>query len=75
MCLDTEGTLRRVREELGPDAPADLRVARLTGGFRLGDAVYLSQADLFGRAKRGAPLGTRFVIPGGAAAPGRCVAP
>ncbi|MBQ9727736.1 MAG: transcription-repair coupling factor [Kiritimatiellae bacterium] len=68
VCLDTGGTLERVREELGADAPADLRVARLSGGFRMPGAVFLAQADLFGRAKRPGSLCTSFVVPGGAGA-------
>ena len=68
ICLDTEGTLEHVREELGPDAPADLRAARLSGGFRMPGAVFLSQSDLFGRSKRGGTLCTRFVLPGGGGA-------
>ena len=74
VCLDTEGTLERVREELGPSAAADLRVARLSGGFRVPGAVFLSQADLFGRSKRAGSLCTRFVIPGGAAEGGAAAA-
>ena len=69
VCLETEGTLERVREELGTGRSADLRVARLSGGFRAPGAVFLAQADLFGRAKRGGSLLSRFVLPGGAASP------
>lgn len=56
-CLDTEGILAHLRAELA-DAPVDLRVAPLSGGFAITApdgralALYLAQSDLYGHAKR-----------------------
>jgi transcription-repair coupling factor (superfamily II helicase) len=53
--LDTEGTREHLAAEVG-DAPLQLRVAPLSGGFELpslGVAV-IAQPDLYGRSKRAA---------------------
>ena len=57
-CLDTAAALEHVRGEFSSLPTAELRVAPLSGGFRATGprgrlrAVYLAQADLYGRGKR-----------------------
>ena len=57
-CLDTAGAAGSVRADFAGAPDADVRVAPLSGGFLVEGArgrlraAYLSQADLFGRAKR-----------------------